>query len=88
MQSPKIGMKKLHLFLQKKKRAFTARAPIMYLSIYMYLIILSSFANSSTDLTHLNQHTPPGVTAYIGIDNKRMKYVNNVGMTCFVSVKS
>ena len=73
MQSPKIGMIKLHLFLQK--RVFTAHATIMYLSIYMYLIIFSSFANSSTDITHLNQHARPGVTAYVGIDNKRMKYV-------------
>ena len=75
MQSPKIGMIKLYLFLQK--RVFTARATIMYLIIYMYLIIFSSFANSSTDITHLNQHARPGVTAYVGIDNKRMKYVNN-----------
>ena len=50
MQSSKFGMKKLHLFLQK--RAFTARAMIKYLSIYMHLIIFSSFANSSTDITH------------------------------------
>ena len=49
----------------------------MYLSIYMYIIIFfSSFANSSTDIMHLNQHARPGVTAYVGIDNKRMKYVN------------
>ena len=41
----------------------------------MYLIIFSSFANSGTDITHLNQHARPGVTAYVGIDNKRMKYV-------------
>ena len=73
MQSPKIGMIKLHLFFQK--RVFTARATIMYLSIYMYVISFSSFANSSTDITHLNQHARPGVTAYVGIDNKRMKYV-------------
>ena len=74
MQSPKIGMIKLHLSFSK--RVFTARATIMYLCIYMYLIIFSSFANSSTDITHLNQHARPGVTAYVGIDNKRMKYVN------------
>ena len=74
MQSPKIGMIKLHLFLQK--RVFTARAMIMYLSIYMYLIIVSSFAKSGTDITHLNQHARPGLTAYVGIDNKIMKYVN------------
>ena len=73
MQSPKIGMIKLHLFLQK--RVFTARATIMYLSIYMYLIIVSSFAKSGTDITHLNQHARPGLTAYVGIDNKIMKYV-------------
>ena len=81
MQSPKIGMIKLHLFLQK--RVFTARATIMYLSIYMYLIIYSSFANSSTDITHLNRHARPGVTAYIGIDNKKMKYVNEVYYNTF-----
>ena len=77
MQSPKIGMIKLHLFLQK--RVFTARATIMYLSIYMYMCVFyhfSSFANKSTDITHLNQNARPGVTAYVGIDNKRMKYVN------------
>ena len=74
MQSPKIGMIKLYLFLQK--RVFTARATIMYLSIYMYVIIFSSFANSRADITHLNQHARPGVIAYVGIDNKRMKYVN------------
>ena len=42
----------------------------------MYLIIFSSFVNSSTDIMNLNQHARPGVTAYVGIDNKRMKYVN------------
>ena len=74
MLSPKIGMIKLDLFLQK--RVFTARTTIMYLSINMYLIIFfSSFANSSTDITHLNQHARPGVTAYVEIDNERMKYV-------------
>ena len=44
----------------------------------MYLILFSSFANSSTDITHLNQNARPGVTAYVGIDYKRMKYVNCV----------
>ena len=79
MQSPKIGMIKLHLFFQK--RVFTARATIMYHSIYMYLIIFSSFGNSSTDIPHLNQHAWPGVTAYVGIDNKRMKYVKVMSNT-------
>ena len=76
MQSPKIGIIKLHLLFQK--RVFIARATIMYLSIYMYLIIFSSFANSSTDIMHLNQHARPDVTAYVGIDNKRMKYVKGI----------
>ena len=77
MQSPKIGMIKLHLFLQK--RVFTARAMIMYmyLSIYMYSIMFSSFANNSTDIMHLNQHARPDVIAYVEIDDKIMKYVKS-----------
>ena len=85
MQSPKIGMIKLHLFLQKN--AFTARATIMYLSIYMYLITFLSFANSSTDITHLNQHARSGVTAYVGIDNKGMKNVNQFVFIFFTEEK-
>ena len=42
----------------------------------MYLNIFSSFANSSNDITHLNQQVGPSVTVYVGID-KRMKYVND-----------
>ena len=76
MQSPKIGMIKLHLFC--KNACSHARATIMFLSIYMYLIIFSSFANSSTDITQLNQRAWSGVTAYVGIYNKRMKYVNYI----------
>ena len=47
----------------------------------MYLIIFSLFANSSTDIMHLNKHARPGVTAYVGIDNKRMKYVKGSNFT-------
>ena len=84
MQSPKIGIIKLHLFLQKS--VFTARATIMYLSIYMYLITFSSFANSSTDITHLNQHARSGVNADVGID-KGMKNVNQFVFIFFTGEK-
>ena len=43
--------------------------------IILKKIIFSSFANSSTDITHFNQHARPGVTAYVGVDDKRMKYM-------------
>ena len=62
---------------------FIARATIMDLSIYMYLITFSSIANSITDITHLSQHARPGVTAYVGIDNKIMKYVNAIHTIVF-----